>query len=242
MTRDRLPADWPRSYRRRQGQPTRAQRRAMREHWDTYGLDCPYDRVLDPDAIFGAGAEGAPVMLEIGFGMGEHLIAYAEAHPQHRVLAVEVHVPALGAALKAIDARGFERVRVIRHDAFELLGRHLPDRALDEVVIFFPEPWPSDPTGRRRLVRPLLLELLAHRMRPGGLVRLATDVDDYAAHIQRTFEADPRWRGGPSARDAIRPITRYEQKGIDAGRTIHDLRYRLTSPQGGACTSRDSQG
>lgn len=229
MTRDRLPADWPRSYRRRQGQPTRAQRAALRELWGLYGLDCPYDKVLEPAEIFADSGADAPVTLEIGFGMGEHLLAYAEAYPERCVLGVEVHVPALGAALKAIHARGLERVRVIRHDAFELLGRHLPDRSLEEVVIFFPEPWPSDPTGRRRLVRPLLLELLAHRMVPGGLVRLATDVEDYAAHIQAVFDADARWSGGPSARDAIRPITRYEHKGIEAGRAIHDLRYRLAS-------------
>ncbi len=228
---ERIRADWPRSYRRRQGHATRAQKRALRELWPAYGVDAPYDCTLDLDALFAR--QGARRVLDIGFGMGHTLIARAQLEPNTDILGVEVHRPGLGAALLKIEEASLTNVRVVRHDVFQLLGFHMPERCLDEVTLFFPEPWPKDRDNRRRIVRPLLLEHLERTLRPGGTLRLATDVEDYAEHMLAVLDERPGWEnladGNRFApRCPWRPITPYEQKGIDEGRAIFDLHHACT--------------
>lgn len=225
-----LHGDWPRSYLRKQGKITRGQKRALRELWDTHGLDCPHGVVLEPEQIFG---RSAPCVLEVGFGMGENLLAQALAHPEKDFLGVEVHRPGLGLMLTEIQRRELTNVKVIRRDVIKLLKDHLPADCVDEVYLFFPEPWPRDKDVGRRLVRPLVLDLLAQRMRAGSAIHLATDVAEYAAHVIEVFGEDERWvsqspdESGLVERAPWRPLTKYEQKGLDEGRSIHDLRYLL---------------
>ena len=227
----RMRPDWPRSFLRRQGHVTRAQKRALREVWPRYGVECPYGVVLDFDVLFGrAGVRRA---LDIGFGMGDTLVARALDDPSLDILGVEVHRPGLGAALLKIEAAGVENVRVVRHDVFALLSGHLPPASLDEVTIFFPEPWPRERDAHRRIVRPLMLDLLVKVCRPGALLRVATDVEEYARHALAVLMADARWRNLSAdntfvERCAWRPVTPYEQTGLDEGRSIWDLAFMLS--------------
>ena len=224
--------DWPRSYLRRQGHVTRAQKRALRELWTRYGLDAPHGTVLDLDEAFGR--RGSERVLDVGFGMGDTLLARALAQPERDLLGVEVHRPGLGAALLKIEEHGLGNVRVVRHDVFELLWRHVEAESFDEVTIFFPEPWPKPNQQAKRLVRPLLLKRLERAMRPGGSLLIATDVEAYAEHALSVLTArGAPWRNlseredGTVERCAWRPVTPYEQKGLDEGRAIFDLHFKL---------------
>ncbi|MDF1566168.1 MAG: tRNA (guanosine(46)-N7)-methyltransferase TrmB [Deltaproteobacteria bacterium] len=214
--------DWKRSYRHDEGRRTTAQRRALRELWEPYGLSWTWDRLLDLDAAFGR--EG-PAILDLGFGTGESLVAAARRHPDHRVLGVEVYRPGLGAALLAIEREGLENVRVVRGDAFELLTHHIAPATFALVQIFFPEPWPEFP--ERRIVRPLLLELLARTLEPGGLLHLATDVPAYLDHARAAIEAASGWTlVEDSAEEPGHPDTVYARRARDEGRPILQLRAR----------------
>ena len=230
---DALAQGWSRSYRRRQGQPTRAQRAALRELAPRFLLDASYGVTLDLPAAFGRAGR---VVLEVGFGMGENLIAQAERLRDEDVdlVGVEVHTPGIGAVMLALEERGLTNVRVVRRDVIELLGRHVSDRAFDEVWIFFPEPWPREKDVHRRLMRSELLDLLALKMRPGGELRLATDVRAYAEYALGVLKAHPRFTNlatspdGFAQRPGWRPLTKYEARGIEQGREAHDLWFGLT--------------
>lgn len=214
---------WPRSYLRRQGHATRAQKRAVQERWPDIGLNCEYNTRFDLDAVFGR--EGARTILEIGFGMGDNLVAQAQAHPEWNFLGVEVHRPGHGATILKLDELGLTNIRLVRHDVLHLLQDHLEPASLDEVYIFFPEPWPRPKDVRKRLVRPFLLELLESRLRGDAIVRVATDIADYAEHSVGVFEARDGWTGGRCERPDWRPETLYESKGRQEGRGIHDLLF-----------------
>jgi tRNA (guanine-N7-)-methyltransferase len=233
MSDDVLAQGWSRSYRRKQGQPTRAQRAALRELAPRYLLDASYGVTLDLPAAFGRRGR---VVLEVGFGMGENLVAQAERLRDQQVdlVGVEVHTPGLGAAMLALDERGLTNARVVRRDVIELLGRHVPDASFDEVWIFFPEPWPREKDVHRRLMRPELLDLLARRMRPGGELRLATDVRAYAEYALGVLSDHPRFANLAASADGFaerpewRPLTKYEARGLEQGRAAHDLWFGLT--------------
>jgi|AP45_3_1055517.scaffolds.fasta_scaffold18730_2 tRNA (guanine-N7-)-methyltransferase len=223
--------DWPRSYLRKQGHITRAQKRALRELWDDFGLDCPHGVVLDLDDAFGRRAEKR--VLEVGFGMGENILAQAKANPQVDYVGVEVHRPGIGAVMNEVDDLGLKNVRVIRRDVLKLLRDHLPERCFDEIYLFFPEPWPRDKDADRRLIRPMLLDLLEKRLTPGSLMHIATDVRDYASHVVEVFSERERWTSLAAPGEELverpewRPMTKYEEKGLEEGRSIHDLCYRF---------------
>lgn len=220
---------WPRTFLRRQGQPTRRQRQALRELWPAYGLRYTYGQTLALEAAFG---RQAPLALDIGFGKGESLIALAQARPGWNVLGIEVHTPGLGAALLRAQEAGLENLRVLRGDALLVLEQHLDGAPLGECCVFFSDPWPREKDAGRRLVGPLLAQLVARRMQPGGLLRLATDVEVYAQHMVRAMEALPAlWENTAGAepwspRPDWRPMTRYEARGQAAGRQVFDLCYR----------------
>ncbi len=227
---DALEGGWSRSYRRRQGQLTRAQRLALRELSPRFLLDASWGVTLDLPAAFGRQGR---VVLEVGFGMGENLLAQAERLPDTDIVGVEVHTPGLGSVMRALDERALPNVRVVRRDVIELLARHVPDASFDEVWIFFPEPWPREKDVHRRLMRTELLDLLARRMRPGGELRLATDVRAYAEYALEVLDAHPRFTNlsarddGLAARPEWRPMTKYESRGVERGRPSHDLWFGL---------------
>ncbi len=205
-----------RSYVRR-GRLTRAQKRALEALWPRYGVEGVYD----PDALFG---RQAPRHMEIGFGMGEALVAMARAHPDWDFLGVEVYRPGIGSLLRQLHAEGLTNVRVFGEDAGTVLA-HLPEACLDGVYLFFPDPWPKRRHHKRRLVQPPFVAQVASRLRPGGRFLLATDWEDYALHMLEVLEASPLLRNlagtGFAPRPDLRPVTKFERR---AGR-VWDLAY-----------------
>ena len=228
-----MPAtDHPRSIRSfvtRAGRITPAQQRALAELWPKYGVEFT-PGPLDIHAHFG---RDAPRTLEIGFGNGENLLALAVAHPQRDFLGVEVHRPGVGRLLLALEAGAVANVRVICHDAVEVLGQQIPAHSLDEVLILFPDPWPKKRHHKRRLIQLPFARLLESRLIHGGVLRVATDWQPYALEILETLgavaglenlAADGRF----VARPAERAPTRFERRGERLGHEVWDLAFRRT--------------
>jgi tRNA (guanine-N7-)-methyltransferase len=215
-----------RSFVLREGRITSAQQRALEQHWARFGIDYTGAR-RDLDALFG---RRAPRVLEIGFGNGEAL-AWAGAHdPARDYLGIEVHRPGVGRLMNALAARDARNVRIWCHDAVEVLQREVPEAALDEVRIWFPDPWPKKRHHKRRLIQAAFVELLGARVKPGALLHLATDWPEYAWHMQEVLAAQPGWQlregeSGESRRPAWRIETRFERRGVDLGHPVTDLLY-----------------
>jgi tRNA (guanine-N7-)-methyltransferase len=214
-----------RSYVLRAGRVGSGQARALAELGPRYLL--PYQSgLVDLHAIYG---RGAPKILEIGFGMGEGLVEIAAAHPENDYLGVEVHTPGVGALLKQVGERGLDNVRVIQHDAVEVLTHMLAPGCLAGVHIFFPDPWHKKRHNKRRLIQPPFVRLLAGRIAPGGYLHLATDWEDYALQMLEVLSAAPELANtteGFSPRPDTRPLTKFEQRGIRLGHGVWDLVFR----------------
>lgn len=181
--------------------------------------------LAEPDGPFDAPAafgRAAPLVLDVGFGVGDATVTYAVAHPGHDVLAVEVHTPGIATLLRRLDDEGIANVRVMRADAVELLDL-LAAGSLRAVHVFFPDPWPKQRHHRRRIVRPDVVARLVVLLEPGGVLHVATDWPDYAAHMRGVLTAEPGLSAPLDGR-AGRAVTKYERLGLDAGRTIVDLR------------------
>jgi len=223
---DRTPRDRRvRSFVRRAGRVTRAQARALEELWPRYGAQGHH--AADPDALFG---RRAPCFLEIGFGMGDALIAMAAAHPGRNYLGVEVHEAGIGRALALAAAARIENLRIVRGDAVPLLREHLPPGSLAGVLVFFPDPWPKKRHHKRRLVQPPFVDLVAHRLQPGGLLALATDWEPYAAQMLEVVEAHGGFENlaGPgrlAPGPGERPATKFQRRGERLGHRIRDLAF-----------------
>ena len=164
----------------------------------------------------------APLVLEIGSGMGEATLAMAQADPDRDVLAVEVHTPGLGNLLRLVETAGISNVRVLEADAREVLRDLLPPASLDEVRVFFPDPWPKSRHAKRRLVSREFADLVATRLRPGGLLHVATDWASYAELASEVLAAHPAYEVVSRER-GLRPVTRFEQRGLAEGRRAYDL-------------------
>lgn len=214
-----------RSYVLRQGRMTDAQRRARDELMPRFGV--PYaDTPVDLDAVFG---RRAPRTLEIGSGMGEGTAAMAQAHPDGDYLAVEVHSPGVGSLLRRVGELGLTNVRVIQHDAVEVVHRMIPPGSLEAVHIFFPDPWPKKRHHKRRLIQAPFVALLAERLKPGGLLHAATDWEDYARHILAVLDAEPllgNTTSGFAPRPGYRPLTKFESRGLGLGHPVWDVIFR----------------
>lgn len=170
----------------------------------------------------------APMILEVGSGVGEATAALAARRPDRDVLALEVWRPGVADTLGRLAAAGAENVRLCTVDAVWVVAHLVAPEGLDEVWTFFPDPWPKTRHHKRRLVTPRFAGLVADRLRPGGVWRLATDWQGYAERMVEVLDATPGLDGGVVERWEDRPVTRFERKGIAAGRTITDLRYRRT--------------
>ena len=182
-----------------------------------YGLDP--QAPLDPREVFG---RDAPLVLEIGSGMGEATAAMAQADPARDVVAVEVHTPGLGNLLRLVESAGLQNVRVLEGDAREVLTRCVRPASLDEVRVFFPDPWPKARHAKRRLVTPAFADLVADRLRPGGRLHVATDWVSYAGMVLAVLEDHPAYEVVSRDRGA-RPVTRFETRGVEAGRRPYDV-------------------
>lgn len=204
-----------------------AQARALADLWPRYGIDYA-PAPLDFPAIFG---RRAPVVLEIGFGMGETSAQIAAAHPELDFVGVEVHAPGVGALLARLAAQNLANVRVIRHDAVEVVGHMIPRASLAGVHVFFPDPWPKKRHHKRRLLQPPFVRALAERLHGGGHLHAATDWEDYATEILATLAAEPLLRNtaeGFAPRPATRPLTKFEARGVRLGHPVFDLVFTRT--------------
>jgi len=215
-----------RSYVMRAGRITRAQRRALDELLPRFGL--PFSASsLDLDRVF---RRIAPRVLEIGFGDGGTLTELATRSPETDFLGVEVHPPGIGRCLLGIEARGLLNVRLIAHDAVEVLQSQLAPSSLDEVLLYFPDPWPKKRHHKRRIVQPPFAALVASRLKPGGVFRLATDWEPYAEWMLDALNAEPALENTAAGRRFIerpdRGHTRFENRGTRLGHKVFDLEYR----------------
>ena len=182
--------------------------------------------VIDLDRAFG---RVAPRVFEIGFGMGETTAAIAAAHPEIDYLGVEVHTPGVGSLLNRIASLGLNNVRIIQHDAVEVLERMIAPASLDGVHVFFPDPWPKKRHHKRRLIQPEFSNRLASRMRPGAYLHVATDAEDYAVQILETLSGEPALENtaaGFAPRPATRPETKFERRGTRLGHRVWDAVFR----------------
>jgi tRNA (guanine-N7-)-methyltransferase len=214
-----------RSYVLRQGRVSKAQQRALETLMPRFGI--PYEvKPLDLDAIFG---RAAPKILEIGFGMGETTATIAAAHPENDYLALEVHNPGVGSLLKQVGEMNLSNLRIIQHDAVEVLRDMIPDASLDGVHIFFPDPWHKARHNKRRLIQPPFVAKLVQKLKPGGYIHAATDWQDYAGQILAVLSAESLLQN--TARDFAprpdyRPLTKFEQRGLRLGHGVWDLVFR----------------
>ena len=216
-----------RSFVTRAGRITPAQERALAALWPRYGLEVG-TAPLDLDAAFGRSARR---VAEIGFGNGENLLALAASRSQEDFLGIEVHRPGVGRLLLQLKERELTNVRVVCHDAVEVLERSLGAGSLDEILILFPDPWPKKRHHKRRLIQPAFAALLARRLKSGGVLRLATDWEPYAEEMLATLSAEPQLRnvaGGTGfvPRPPERPPTRFERRGERLGHKVWDLELR----------------
>ncbi|MFE7870735.1 tRNA (guanosine(46)-N7)-methyltransferase TrmB [Micromonospora humida] len=191
-----------------------------------YGIEiADLDGPVDPAGFFG---RGAPVVLEIGSGMGDATAAMAAADPDRDYLAVEVHTPGIANLLDLVQRHGLGNVRVAEGDALDLV-RAMPERCLDAVHVFFPDPWPKSRHHKRRIIQPEHVALLRSRLAGGGTLHCATDWAEYAESMRSTLTADPELvdvHGGYAPRPAHRPVTKFERRALTAGRDVFDLVHR----------------
>jgi tRNA (guanine-N7-)-methyltransferase len=200
-------------------------RQAELDGWKSaWGLD-ESGELIDGDELFGRPVD---LILDIGFGHGESTVAMADADRTTGVIGIEVHTPGVATMLHAAAAAGLDNVRVVHGDMLIFIDRIRP-ASLSGVRIYFPDPWPKVRQHHRRIVSSDVVGALTDRLRIGGSLHLATDIADYAAVMQRVCAAEPRLAGGVIDRPAWRPLTRFEQRGLDEGRAAVDLLYRRTS-------------
>ncbi len=217
-----------RSFVLREGRLTRGQEQALHAQWPRFGIDWDAGRgVLDLAQIFG---NTHPVTLEIGFGMGTSLLEMAAAAPERNFLGIEVHRPGVGRLLHGVAAHDIRNLRVLSVDAVEFLRAGVAPGSLDRIQIYFPDPWPKKKHHKRRIVQPAFLDLCHAALCTGGSLRLATDWAPYAEHMLEVLRADPRFTnesaaGGYLPSPCQRPVTKFERRGLEAGRKIFDLGF-----------------
>jgi tRNA (guanine-N7-)-methyltransferase len=214
-----------RSFVTRAGRTSTAQARALEELGPRFCL--PYQKqALDMDAAFG---RNAPTIFEIGFGMGETTAKIAAAIPDKNFIGVEVHTPGVGSLLKLIGENKLQNLRLIQHDAFEVLTNMIAPNSLAGVHVFFPDPWHKARHNKRRLIQGPMVELLASRLAPGGYLHCATDWEEYAVQMLEVLGASPALENTAEAyapRPDYRPVTKFENRGLRLGHGVWDLVFR----------------
>ncbi len=222
---DRLSRRPVRSFVLRQGRMTDAQSRFLARMMPAIGI--PYSpQHVDFAAAFG---RNAPLVVEIGFGMGDSTAQIARAMPDTDFIGIEVHSPGVGNLCKLIDADSIANLRIIQHDAVEVLQHMVPPASLDGVHVFFPDPWPKKRHHKRRLIQPPLVALLADRLKAGAYLHCATDWEEYANQMLEVLSAEPRLENTSidyAPRPDYRPLTRFEQRGLRLGHGVWDLVFR----------------
>src|SRR5471030_696794 len=216
-----------RSFVTRAGRVSTAQARAIETLAPQFCI--PYaNALLDFEQAFG---RHAPTILEIGFGMGETTARIAQVHPKNNYLGIEVHTPGVGSLLKRIAEDGLTNLRLVQHDAVEVLDHMIASAALAGAHIFFPDPWPKKRHHKRRLIQPGFVALLASRLAPGAYLHAATDWQEYAEQILAVFAAEPGLANtapGFAPRPDFRPLTKFENRGLKLGHGVWDIIFRKT--------------
>jgi tRNA (guanine-N7-)-methyltransferase len=215
-----------RSYVRRAGRLTTSQARALQQLWPEYGLDYTDER-FNFKRIFG---RSAPITFEIGFGNGDTLVQLAEAAPDSDFVGVEVYEPGVGHCLMKAREAGVGNLRLVMHDAIEVLENQVPPGSLRRINLYFPDPWPKKRHHKRRIVQPAFLDTCAARLEPGGAVHVSTDWANYAEQIDDVFAASPLFRCSERREHAgdnplDRPVTKFETRGLRHGHDITDWRF-----------------
>lgn len=214
---------------------TTGQAKAWERHWSRLGRELREQPPgpLDVEAWFG---RDAPLVVEIGPGMGETTAELAAAAPEVNYLAVEVYQPGLAQLMMRAEERGLDNLRLVRGDAVVLLEEHVEPGSLAELRIFYPDPWPKARHHKRRLVQPRFVALVADRLAPGGVLRMATDWEHYAEQMMAVCQAEPRLRnlhpgepGGWAPRPEWRRVTKFEERARQAGRISRDLAFERVS-------------
>ena len=215
-----------RSFVRRQGRLTKGQQLALDQYWPVMGVEYQ-PAPLDMTALFG---RDAPLVLEIGFGMGASLVTMAQNNPQQNFLGIEVHAPGVGACLASAKEAGVENLRVMCHDAVEVLEHMIPDTSLRMVQLFFPDPWHKARHNKRRIVQAPFAELVHRKLKLGGVFHMATDWEDYATHMLEVMNSVAGYVNQSATQDYVprpetRPLTKFEQRGQRLGHGVWDLMF-----------------
>lgn len=218
-----------RTFVRRQGRLTKGQQHALDTLWQVMGTDYQ-EQPLDLTALFG---RASPVTLEVGFGMGASLVTMATAHPEQNFIGIEVHLPGVGACLASAQEAGVRNLRVMCHDAVEVLEQMIPDASLALVQLFFPDPWHKARHNKRRIIQAPFVELVGRKLADGGVCHMATDWQHYAEHMLAVMSDAAFFRNFSSTGDYVprpvsRPLTKFEQRGQRLGHSVWDLMFVKT--------------
>ena len=224
------PSERPiRSFVIRSGRTTDSQRKALNEHWDDYVI--PFEpKPLEVSRHFPASDQ---LTVEIGFGMGDSLLEMARQEPASNFLGIEVHRPGVGKLLHGITEHQIENLKIICHDATEVLADCFAEQSIDRILVFFPDPWPKKRHHKRRIIQAPFVSLLASRLKPGGKLHLATDWEQYAEHMMEVLEQESAltnvFGAGNFYADPDRPATKFENRGRRLGHGVWDLLFEKTS-------------
>lgn len=219
-----------RSFVIRAGRMTPGQERALTEQWPTYGVELDAG-MQDLDQLFG---RAAPVVLEIGFGMGDSLLAMAEAMSEQNFIGIEVHRPGVGRLLNSLTKAGLSNVRVFQDDALDVLAKCIPDASLDCLQLFFPDPWPKKKHHKRRIVQPEFAQQVRQKLKIGGNFHMATDWQPYAEHMMEVMSAAEGYKnqqgeGQYAPQPEHRPDTKFQRRGEKLGHGVWDLVFERVS-------------
>jgi tRNA (guanine-N7-)-methyltransferase len=215
-----------RSFVRRTGRMTSSQEKALKELWPDFGVEYE-EETIDLSGLFGRDARRT---LEIGFGNGDSLVQQATENPDRDFIGIEVHEPGVGHCMIEAKSAGLENLRLIAHDAVEVLQQQIPQGSLGRINLYFPDPWPKKRHHKRRIVQPAFLRLCADRLVPGGSLHIATDWANYAEHIDEMLESFDEFscvhrREHDGDQPLDRPRTKFERRGLRKGHRIWDWRF-----------------
>ncbi|MBN7819317.1 tRNA (guanosine(46)-N7)-methyltransferase TrmB [Bowmanella yangjiangensis] len=215
-----------RSFVKREGRLTKGQARAIEANWSSMGLSVD-NGMLDFSQVFG---RQAPVVLEIGFGMGKSLVEMAAAEPDKDFIGIEVHRPGIGACLADAEAAGIKNLRVFEHDAVEVLAQCIPDASLARMQLYFPDPWHKSRHHKRRIVQPEFAQKVRQKLAIGGVWHMATDWENYAEHMLEVMSQAEGYKNQSASQDYVprpdfRPLTKFEQRGHRLGHGVWDLMF-----------------
>lgn len=218
------------SFVKREGRLTKGQAAAIEKYWPTMGIDYQ-SNPINLTEVFG---NDAPVVLEIGFGMGQSLVEMASKEPSQNYIGIEVHTPGVGACLASAAEEGLSNLRVMEYDAVEVLKNTIADNSLSRVQLFFPDPWHKKRHHKRRIVQPEFVQLLRSKLKVDGLFHMATDWENYAEHMLEVMQVQEGYENTSEANNYVprpdyRPLTKFEQRGHRLGHGVWDLIYRKVS-------------